>query len=387
MTETVFRDPDAMPDAPSPRDGPLAGFTVGVTADRRAAEQTELLERRGATVVHAPTIRTHPLADEGDLATSTLRALVEGPLDIAVLTTALGTRGWIEAAESLGLADQLMTILRGCELYVRGAKAMGAASTLGLRVVWAAPTSASEVRDRLLARGVRGLRIAVQLDGAGNEPMLADLEAAGATVIGIPVYRWTLPEDITPAIRLVRAVVGRRVDAVTFTTRTALVHLFTLADDVGLREPLLDAFNSSTRVVCIGPVCAARARQLGVTSVIQPARARLGSMVYEFARRFERAHVEVELPGHHVRIQGRLVVVDGAEPLVLTERERGVLLALTRSEGRVLSKADLLRTVWGPGERDTHLAEVVVARLRQRLGDASELIETVHRRGYRLATA
>ncbi|MER6980154.1 uroporphyrinogen-III synthase, partial [Streptomyces carpinensis] len=32
--------------------GPLAGFTVGVTAARRADELGALLERRGATVLH-----------------------------------------------------------------------------------------------------------------------------------------------------------------------------------------------------------------------------------------------------------------------------------------------------------------------------------------------
>jgi uroporphyrinogen-III synthase len=368
------------------RDGPLAGYTVGVTADRRAAEQAELLGRRGATVVHAPTIQTHPLADEPTLAAATREALA-APLDAAVLTTALGTRGWIEAAESLGLADRLLASLRGCELYARGAKATGAASTLGLPVTWTAATSASEIRDRLLERGVGGLRIAVQLDGAGNEPMLADLEAAGATVIRVPVYRWTLPADTGPAVRLARAVVEQRVHAVTFTTRTAVTHLFTLAEDAGLGDQLLAAFNRSTAAVCIGPVCAARARELGIGEVIEPERARLGSMVYEFASRFEHARVDVEARGHRLQIQGRLVAVDGAEPLELTDRERGVLLALARAEGRVLSKADLLKTVWGPGERDTHLAEVVMARLRQRLGDASELVETVHRRGYRLATA
>lgn len=364
--------------------GPLAGYTVGVTADRRADEQIELLERRGATVVHAPTIRTHPLADEGELAARTREALA-APLDVAVLVTAVGTRGWIEAAEALGLADQLLETLGGCELYVRGAKARGAASTLGLPVTWAAPTSTTEVRDRLLARGVRGLRIAVQLDGTGNEPMLADLEAAGATVIGVPVYRWSLPEDTGPAIRLARAVAEQRVDAVTFTTRTALGHLVTLAEAEELRPALLAAFNRSTRAVCIGPVCAATAYELGITEVVEPARARLGSMVYEFAARLDGARVLMDVRGRHLQIQGRLVAVDGAEPLVLTERERGVLAALARAEGRVLSKTDLLSTVWGPGERDTHLTEVVVARLRQRLGDASGLIETVHRRGYRLA--
>jgi uroporphyrinogen-III synthase len=43
---------------------PLAGFTVGVTAARRAAELTALLERRGAEVMNAPAIRIVPLADD-----------------------------------------------------------------------------------------------------------------------------------------------------------------------------------------------------------------------------------------------------------------------------------------------------------------------------------
>ncbi len=34
--------------------GPLAGFTVGVTAARRAEELATLLKRRGAAVQHAP---------------------------------------------------------------------------------------------------------------------------------------------------------------------------------------------------------------------------------------------------------------------------------------------------------------------------------------------
>src|SRR4029079_12827743 len=46
---------------PNPSIGvlPLAGFTIGVTADRRADEQIQLLERKGATVLHGPTITTH----------------------------------------------------------------------------------------------------------------------------------------------------------------------------------------------------------------------------------------------------------------------------------------------------------------------------------------
>lgn len=409
MTETEPREHDRVsieglvaevaPVAPPLADAPLAGYTVGVTADRRADEQIELLERRGATVMHAPTIRTHPLVDEDALATAT-REAVSAPIDIAVLITAIGTRGWVEAAESLGVAETLVDTLARSELYVRGSKAKGAATTLGLPVTWTAPASSSEVRDKLLERGVKGARIVVQLDGAGNDRrsnrpgtsagtsrLVTDLEEAGATVIGVPVYRWTFPEDVSPATRLVRAIVDQRVDAVTFTTRTALTQLVAIADGEGMATPLLKALNRSTRVVCVGPVCADTARRLGINELIEPQRARLGSMVYEFANCLEDDRVDLQVGPHRLRMQGRLVVIDENEPLTLTERERGVLLALTSARGRVLSKSDLLSLVWGPGERDTHLAEVVVARLRQRLGPAAGIIETVHRRGYRLATA
>ena len=45
----------------------LAGFTVGVTADRRRDELAALLERRGARVVLAPALRIVPLGGLGEV--------------------------------------------------------------------------------------------------------------------------------------------------------------------------------------------------------------------------------------------------------------------------------------------------------------------------------
>ncbi len=69
--------------------GPLAGYTVGVTADRRADEQIKLLAGRGAECLHGPVIKTHPLGSEEDLRTATEAVIVEPPA-LAVLTTGLG---------------------------------------------------------------------------------------------------------------------------------------------------------------------------------------------------------------------------------------------------------------------------------------------------------
>src|SRR5690606_13542529 len=53
----LLRGTRAMNDAQHrPDHGPLAGFTVGVTAARRADELGALLERRGAAVLHAPAL-------------------------------------------------------------------------------------------------------------------------------------------------------------------------------------------------------------------------------------------------------------------------------------------------------------------------------------------
>ena len=83
--------------------GPLTGFVIGVTADRRSREQIELLSRKGAEVVHGPTIQTQPLAPELAVAAAT-RALIARPPDLTVFSTGIGVRGWFEAAESLALA-------------------------------------------------------------------------------------------------------------------------------------------------------------------------------------------------------------------------------------------------------------------------------------------
>jgi DNA-binding winged helix-turn-helix (wHTH) protein len=119
--------------------------------------------------------------------------------------------------------------------------------------------------------------------------------------------------------------------------------------------------------------------------MIEPRRARLGSMVLDFANKMGGEVTELRIGGVVLRVQGRLVQVDDQEPVSLTWREREVLQILVDAGGRVVAKGELLRRVWGPRERDGHLVEVTIGRLRQRLGAASDAVETIYRRGYRIS--
>ncbi|UFR04191.1 uroporphyrinogen-III synthase [Streptomyces sp. Go40/10] len=361
--------------------GPLAGFTVGVTAARRADELGALLRRRGATVLHAPALRIVPLADDGELLAAT-KEIIDHVPDVVVATTAIGFRGWVEAADGWGLGEQLLGRLRGARLLARGPKVKGAIRAAGLTEEWS-PSSESlaEVLDRLLEEGVDGTRVAVQLHGEPLPGFVESLRAAGAEVVPVPVYRWMPPEDLGPLDRLLDAAVTRGLDALTFTSAPAAASLLSRAEDRGLLDELLTALAHDVLPACVGPVTALPLQARGIDTV-QPERFRLGPLVQLLCQELPSRARALPVAGHRVEIRGHAVLVDG-DLKPVPPAGMSLLRALARRPGWVVARADLLRALPGAG-RDEHAVETAMTRLRTALG-TPKLIQTVVKRGYRLA--
>ncbi|MFF5967383.1 uroporphyrinogen-III synthase [Streptomyces collinus] len=364
-----------------PDHGPLAGFTVGVTAARRADELGALLQRRGAAVLHAPALRIVPLADDSELLAAT-KEIIEQVPDIVVATTAIGFRGWVEAADGWGLGEELLARLGGVRIMARGPKVKGAVRAAGLTEEWS-PSSESmaEVLDRLLEEGVDGQRIAIQLHGEPLPGFVEALREGGAEVVGVPVYRWMPPEDITPVDRLLDATVGRALDAVTFTSAPAAASLLSRAQERGLLDEVLAALGHDVLPACVGPVTALPLQSRGIDT-IQPERFRLGPLVQLLCQELPGRARSFPVAGHRVEIRGHAVLVDGHLKPV-PPAGMSLLRALSRRPGWVVARADLLRALPGSG-RDEHAVETAMARLRTALG-TPKLIQTVVKRGYRLA--
>lgn len=367
-------------------DLPLSGFTVAVTAARRREELTNLLERRGARVVEAPAIRIIPTGDD-DLLRAATELCVTQPPDVVVATTGIGFRGWMEAADGWGLGEPLRAQMERAELLVRGPKAKGAVRASGLAESWSPGSESSdEVLTRLLGQGVLGKRIAVQLHGEPLPDFCSALRTAGATVVEIPVYRWVPAADIKPLRRLVEQVATKQVDCVTFTSAPAVASMLKVAEDDGRRNALLAALRGDVLGVCVGPVTAAPLQRLGV-STVQPERARLGALVRTVVEELPSRRTRTVSAGNHeLSLRGHSVLVDGAA-VELTARQAAVLSALVGGEGRVLSRAELLKLAWHDELADEHAVEMTVARLRSALGPAGCVVQTVVKRGYRLAVS
>jgi uroporphyrinogen-III synthase len=115
---------------------------------------------------------------------------------------------------------------------------------------------------------------------------------------------------------------------------------------------------------------------------VQPERFRLGPLVQLLCRELPSRARTLPVAGHRVEIRGHAVLVDG-ELRPVPPAGMSLLRALSRRPGWVVSRAELLRALPGAG-RDEHAVETAMARLRTALG-APKLIQTVVKRGYRLA--
>jgi uroporphyrinogen-III synthase len=353
---------------------PLAGFTVGVTAARRADELGAMLERRGATVRHAPALRIVPLADDTQLLAAT-RELIERPPHITVATTGIGFRGWVDAANGWGLGEELLRALGSGELIARGPKARGAIRGTGLVDAWSPPSeSSAEVLEHLLARGVEDTRIAVQLHGEPLPDVVEALDVAGAEVVEVPVYRWMPPVDIAPVDRLLDAVVAGEVDVVAFTSAPAAASLLARAGERELLDGLLRALRGPVLALCVGPVTAAPLEAVDVPTV-QPQRSRLGAMVRRLETEMPARARRLPVAGHWLELRGQAVLVDG-ELRPVAPPGMVLLRTLARRPGRVVARAEL--------GGDDHALETAMTRLRTELGEP-KLVQAVAKRGYRLA--
>jgi uroporphyrinogen-III synthase len=104
------------------------------------------------------------------------------------------------------------------------------------------------------------------------------LESEGADVTEIVTYRWALPEDTAPLLRLIGALGRDEIDLVAFTSASQVSNLFTVAQYYGKEESLKQSLGR-TLVASIGPVCSVTLRKLAVRVDIEAKPPKLGPFI------------------------------------------------------------------------------------------------------------
>ena len=93
---------------------------------------------------------------------------------------------------------------------------------------------------------------------------------------------------------------------------------------------------------------------------------------------------EYRLENLYVSPMKHVVMVD-QEPVSLTLKEYEMLCLLLKNSGMVLSRTQLLNQIWGyEFDGESRTVDVHIRTLRQKLGSAGDLIETVRGVGYKI---
>ncbi|MCZ4500053.1 MAG: uroporphyrinogen-III synthase [Marmoricola sp.] len=362
----------------------LAGTRLLVTAQRRADEFAAALSRRGAEVSVVPTLGVVPRVDEETLLTRTREVLAD-PVDTLVVTTGVGFRGWMEAAQAAGLYDDLVGALGSVRLIARGPKARGALQAAGLSADWVAESETSaEIVEFLLAEGVASERIAVQHHGAGDPQLEQRLRSGGAVVIPLEVYRWGPPADPAAVTRTALELAAGSFDAVLFTSAPGALAWLAELDVQGVIE-IVQGLVAAGRllIAAVGPVTAEPLAD-ALMQPVYPDRSRMGALVRMVILTLgDEAH-SVSTPAGVLHVRASAATLDH-QVLPLSPNGLAILRRLARHPGEVVSRDRLLEVLPGESE-DPHTAEVAVARLREALGPYA-LVRTVIKRGYVLETS
>jgi uroporphyrinogen-III synthase len=273
--------------APKPPAKGFGGRAVVTFESRRAAEMASLVVRHHGAPIPAPTLREVPLTENAE-AIAFARALAAGEIDGVVLMTGTGTRALVEEIASVLDRVAFAAALARVPLVVaRGPKPALVLRELGVPrfVTVPEPNTWREVARAVADRApLAGRRIAVQEHGAPSTELYEELRRGGAVVTPVPVYRWALPEDTAPLRAALHAIVAGRAHIALFTSRAQVEHVFAVAAEEQIAEPLRRAL-SGGMVASIGPVCTEALRAEGLEPDLEPEHSKMGHLVKAAAER------------------------------------------------------------------------------------------------------
>jgi uroporphyrinogen-III synthase len=179
-------------------------------------------------------------------------------------------------------------VISRSRIIARGPKAVNALKKFGIRDCLSADTPTTEGILKTLAReGVRGKTVLVQLYGQDNSELRRELEAMGATVIGISLYHYEQASDTEAVSQLVRRITHDEIDAITFTNGPQARFLLKEAESLGSGETLLNRFKKNVVVASIGEVTSRALREMGIEPQVTPDEPKMGPMVKALADFFE----------------------------------------------------------------------------------------------------
>jgi uroporphyrinogen-III synthase len=247
-----------------------------------ATEIARLIERYGGRPLVAPVLCEVPLEDNH--ATQEFGArLLTGRVDLLILLTGVGTTTLFDLLKTSYSWPSIVAALEDTAIIARGPKPVATLKAAGLNATLTVPepnTWVDLISTLDKHRPVHGLRVAVQEYGVSNPDLLQALEQRGAEVFPVPIYKWTLPEDLAPIRHALDEIIAGRVNVMLITNAVQVDHVMQVLEQDGKVEPFRAALEKIV-VASIGPTASEWLRHHDWPVDFQPSHPKMGVLVKE----------------------------------------------------------------------------------------------------------
>ena len=260
------------------------GLRVLALESRHAKEMAKLIASYGGQPTVAPSMREVSL--ESPEALKFAAGLIAGKFDMVIFLTGAGTRALVKAVEHAYPREQISAALQGVQVVARGAKPVSALRELGVKPNLVAPEPNTwrellrVLDDFDASRPIKGLHVAIQEYGLPAKELVEGLRERGACVTTVPVYQWSLPEDIAPLQAAVWSIENGEFDVLLLTTAMQITHLLQIAAEMKLQGSVLQNL-ARVVIASIGPSTSERLHSLGLQADLEASHPRMGVLVRE----------------------------------------------------------------------------------------------------------
>ncbi len=258
----------------------FAGLRVAAFESRRAAELARLIEKSGGQAFVSPSMREVPLEDHTP-AMDFAHRLITGEINIVIFLTGVGFRYLLSAVEKHLDRERFLHALHDIVTIARGPKPVAAMREVQLVPTHRVPPPNTwrellSTIDQHVA--VANQTVGLQEYGETNPSLVAGLEARGAHVLSIPVYKWDLTEDPTALRDNVQALAAGQRDVALFTSAFQISAMWQIAEELDLLDPLR-AKMQDVVVGSVGPSTSAALREVDLPVDFEAEPPKMGSLV------------------------------------------------------------------------------------------------------------
>ncbi|WP_280771217.1 uroporphyrinogen-III synthase [Salipaludibacillus daqingensis] len=259
---------------------------VVLAASRKTDEMSTLIEKQNGT----PIVRSlqgtvflndHQVKDDID-------RILQEKCDWLIFTTGIGANALIDVAEEINKKELFLQMIHRTKVATRGYKTFAALKKIGVT---------PQVKDddgtikgliaSLKPIDFNGKRVMIQLHGENAPTLITYLEEEGATVIPVLPYKHVEPNLETLEL-FCQELIRNEMDAVCFTAAVQVRSLFKYVQQKGYLREVMDAFHHHTLAVAVGKVTSEALYEAGIERVIQPELERMGAMIIELSRYYEK---------------------------------------------------------------------------------------------------